>query len=183
MEIPYSPQNPKSIRLLFTRIARNYDLTNHIISLGLDVHWRKRFLRRLVGRLRIADICCGSGAMFPLLAKRIAAGLDFTRAMLGVARTRNASIPLVEGDAQNMPLADQIFDAAIIVYSIRNIPDTAKLLSEMHRILQPGGLLAILDFGVPEGRISHALYLFYFRKIMPWIGDLIARDKGSYHYF
>src|SRR5436309_12691548 len=112
----YSPQNPKSIRLLFTRIARNYDLTNHIISLGLDVVWRKKFLKLLSGQQRIADICCGSGAMFPLLQKRIAAGLDFTHAMLQVARNRNGSIPLVEGDAQNMPLAAGMFDAAIIVY-------------------------------------------------------------------
>src|SRR5438874_12418471 len=115
MEIPYSQQNPKSIRLLFTRIARNYDLTNHVISLGLDVHWRKKFLRSLEGRQRIADICCGSGAMFPLLGKRIATGLDFTHAMLQVSRTRDGSIPLVEGDAQNMPLVGGSFDAAIMV--------------------------------------------------------------------
>lgn len=183
MEIPYSQKDPSSIQLLFTRIARNYDLTNHVISLGLDVVWRKRFSKRFRERSRIADICCGSGAMFPVLGKRIHAGLDFTRAMLQVAAEKKSPTLLVEGDAQKMPFVSGSFDATIMVYSIRNIPDTKQLLSEFFRILQPGGLLGILDFGVPENKLGEALYLFYFRKIMPKIGDLVARDKGSYHYF
>ena len=183
MEIPYKQSDPKSIQLLFTRIAKSYDRTNHVISLGFDVLWRKRFARLFADSKRIADICCGSGAMLPLLGNRILAGLDFTHAMLRVAASRNGSARLAEGDAQRMPFESNTFDAAIMVYSIRNIPDTAKLLSEMFRILQPGGRLGILDFGVPESRIGRALYLFYFRRIMPVIGDLVAGDKGSYHYF
>jgi demethylmenaquinone methyltransferase/2-methoxy-6-polyprenyl-1,4-benzoquinol methylase len=183
VQIPYSPKDPGSIRLLFTRIARNYDLTNHVISLGLDVVWRKRFARRFLNRGRIADICCGSGAMFSALGGRIFAGLDFTRAMLEVAAEKKTGVRLVEGDAQKMPFAAGSFDAAIMIYSIRNIPDTTTLLSEFFRILQPGGRLGILDFGVPENKLGESLYLFYFRRIMPRIGDLVARDKGSYHYF
>lgn len=183
VQIPYSPKDPGSIQLLFTRIARNYDLTNHVISLGLDVVWRKRFAKHFRDRARIADICCGSGAMFPELKGRIFAGLDFTRAMLEVAAEKKSGVRLVEGDAQKMPFASGSFDAAIMIYSIRNIPDTTTLLSEFFRILQPGGRLGILDFGVPENKLGESLYLFYFRRIMPKIGDLVARDRGSYHYF
>jgi demethylmenaquinone methyltransferase/2-methoxy-6-polyprenyl-1,4-benzoquinol methylase len=183
VEIPYSPNDPSSIQLLFTRIARNYDTTNHVISLGFDVLWRKRFAQLFQNRRKIADICCGSGAMMPLLGDRILAGLDFTRAMLRVCTERNPKSRLVEGDAQNIPFANNVFDTAIIVYSIRNIPDTRKTLSELYRVLQPGGMLGILDFGVPKGKILESLYLLYFRKVMPFLGSWVARDKSSYHYF
>jgi demethylmenaquinone methyltransferase / 2-methoxy-6-polyprenyl-1,4-benzoquinol methylase len=183
VEIPYSPKDPGSIQLLFTRIARNYDATNHVISLGFDVLWRKRFARLFRDRTNIADVCCGSGAMIPVLGNKIRVGLDFTRAMLSVCAERNPKSRLVEGDAQNIPFATGSFDGAMIVYSIRNIPDTRKALTELHRILQPGGLLGILDFGVPRRKLLESVYLFYFRRIMPFIGSYVARDKSSYHYF
>jgi demethylmenaquinone methyltransferase / 2-methoxy-6-polyprenyl-1,4-benzoquinol methylase len=182
VDIPYKPEEPRTIRLLFTRIARNYDLTNHVISLGFDILWRKKFARLLKGRNKIADICCGSGAMFPLLGERILAGLDFTRAMLQIA-SRYPGARLVEGDAQKIPFEDQTFDATIIVYSIRNIPDLSSTLGELHRILRQSGMVGILDFGVPEGRFTKALYLLYFQKLMPFLGSFVARDKSSYHYF
>jgi demethylmenaquinone methyltransferase/2-methoxy-6-polyprenyl-1,4-benzoquinol methylase len=182
VEIPYKPDEPRTIRLLFTRIAKNYDLTNHVISLGFDVLWRRKFVRVLQGRQKIVDICCGSGAMFPLLGNRILAGLDFTRAMLQIA-AKYPNARLVEGDAQKIPLQSGTFDAAIIVYSIRNIPDLDSALRELNRILQSGGLLAILDFGVPEGRFMKQLYLLYFQKLMPFLGSFVARDRSSYHYF
>lgn len=183
MDIPYSPNQPASIRLLFTRIARRYDRTNHVISLGFDILWRRKFARLLRDRKRIADVCCGSGAMIPLLGSRIRAGLDFTRAMLQVAAERYPATRLVEGDAQKTPFRSACFDAAVIVYSIRNIPDVPAALSELYRVLEPGGLLAILDFGVPEGKILNWLYLLYFQKIMPFFGSWVAEDKASYHYF
>ena len=183
VEIPYKPDEPRTIKLLFTRIAKNYDLTNHVISLGFDVLWRRKFVRILRDRRKIADVCCGSGAMFPLLGTRILAGLDFTRAMLQIAAQKNPDARLVEGDAQKIPLQSETFDAAIIVYSIRNIPDLGSSLRELNRILQPGGLLAILDFGVPEGKWMKRLYLLYFQKLMPFLGSFVARDRSSYHYF
>ena len=183
VELPYKPDEPRTIQLLFTRIAKNYDLTNHLISLGFDLLWRRKFVRLLHGRTKIADICCGSGAMFPLLGKRILAGLDFTRAMLQIAAAKHPDARLVEADAQKIPLHGETFDAAIIVYSIRNIPDLDSSLRELYRILQPRGLLAILDFGVPEGRLMKQLYLLYFQKVMPFLGSFVARDRSSYHYF
>lgn len=183
VEIPYTPTDAGSIRLLFTRIAGNYDLTNHVISMGLDVVWRKRLARLLEGRERIADVCCGSGAMFPLMGNRLLAGLDFTRAMLEIAARRHPGTRLVEGDAQKIPFRSDTFDGAVIVYSIRNIPDLPAAFAELFRILRPGGLLAILDFGVPEGSFLKWLYLLYFQRIMPFIGSWVARDKSSYHYF
>jgi demethylmenaquinone methyltransferase/2-methoxy-6-polyprenyl-1,4-benzoquinol methylase len=182
MQIPYKPEDPKSIRLLFTRIASNYDLTNTVISLGFDSLWRKRFAKQLVGRNNIADVCCGSGAMFPILGDRITAGLDFTRAMLEIA-ARHPGARLVEGDAQKIPFASSSFDAAIIIYSIRNIPDVSAALKELYRVVRPNGLLGILDFGVPEGKLLKSIYLLYFNKIMPFIGSWVAKDKSSYHYF
>lgn len=182
-DIPYTPENPKTIQLLFTRIARNYDLTNHVISLGFDVLWRRRFARLFEDRKKIADVCCGSGAMVPLLKERILVGLDFTRAMLKVASHNHPTSRFTEGDAQTVPFLSSSFDAAIIVYSIRNIPDVPKALRELHRILEPGGVVGILDFGIPENKVMKALYLLYFQKLMPFVGSWVARDKSSYHYF
>jgi demethylmenaquinone methyltransferase / 2-methoxy-6-polyprenyl-1,4-benzoquinol methylase len=182
VQIPYTPDEPRSIQLLFTRIAKNYDLTNHVISFGLDIWWRKKFAKLLKDRERIADVCCGSGAMYPLLGNRILAGLDFTRAMLQIA-AQNLGARLVEGDAQKIPFVNESFDAAMIVYSIRNIPDVPGALKELHRVLASGGLLGILDFGVPEGKLSKRAYLLYFQKLMPFLGSFVARDKSSYHYF
>jgi len=182
-EIPYTPTDPESIRLLFTRIAHTYDRTNTVISLGLDAMWRKRFAKLFRDRSKIADICCGTGALFPLLGHKISAGLDFTHAMLRVAAVRDPRVRLVEGDAQQMPLRDASFDAAVIVYSIRNIPDLQKAMKELFRILEPGGMLGILDFGVPKGKFLEALYLAYFKYLMPFIGSCVAGDKPSYHYF
>jgi demethylmenaquinone methyltransferase/2-methoxy-6-polyprenyl-1,4-benzoquinol methylase len=183
VEIPYTPQDPRSIKLLFTRIARNYDLTNRVISMGLDAAWRKKFVKLFADKKRIADICCGTGALLPLLQKRIAAGLDFTHGMLQVAAERYPGARLVEGDAQKIPFASNTFDSAVIVYSIRNIPDVSACLKELYRVLEPGGLLGILDFGVPKGRLMNALYRLYFQKIMPFLGSWVAKDKASYHYF
>jgi demethylmenaquinone methyltransferase/2-methoxy-6-polyprenyl-1,4-benzoquinol methylase len=182
VEIPYKPEEPRTIRLLFTRIAKNYDLTNHVISLGFDVLWRKKFARLLRNRSKIADICCGSGAMIPLLENKILAGLDFTRAMLQIA-SRYPSARLVEADAQKIPFQTGSFDAAMIVYSVRNIPDLASALRELNRILEPNGLVGILDFGVPEGKWMKKLYLLYFQKLLPFLGSFVARDRSSYHYF
>lgn len=183
VEIPYSPRKPDTIRLLFTRIAGSYDRTNHVISLGLDVLWRKKFARHFEGRKRIADVCCGTGALQPILKSRILAGLDFTHAMLRVAAARYPESRLVEGDAQQIPFRDNSFDAAVIVYSVRNIPDIPRALHELHRVLQPGGLLGILDFGTPKGKFLEFLYRIYFQRIMPFVGSFVAGDRASYHYF
>jgi demethylmenaquinone methyltransferase/2-methoxy-6-polyprenyl-1,4-benzoquinol methylase len=183
VEIPYKPQDPTSIKLLFTRIAKNYDLTNHVISFGLDIVWRKKFARLFHDRKRVADICCGSGAFLPLMKGRIRAGLDFTHAMLLIAKEKNPGVRFVEGDAQKLPFEAASFDATVIVYSIRNIPDVTLCLRELHRILEPGGKLGILDFGVPEGKMMNAFYRFYFTKVLPFIGSFVARDPSSYHYF
>jgi len=183
LEIPYSPKDATSIQLLFTRIAKKYDRTNRIISFGLDSVWRKRFVRLFTDRQKIADVCCGSGALIPLLGTRILAGLDFTRAMLTIAAQKQPSTKLVEGDAQKIPFTSETFDAAVIVYSIRNIPDVPLALKELYRVLASGGLLGILDFGVPRNKILEALYLVYFKKVMPVLGSRVAGDPSSYHYF
>ena len=183
VEIPYTPKKPDTIRLLFTRIAGSYDLTNHVISLGLDILWRRRFSRKFSDRRRIADICCGTGALQPVLKDRILAGLDFTHAMLRVAAERHPGSRLAEGDAQHIPFATSSFDAAVIVYSIRNIPDIPQALRELHRILQPGGVLGILDFGTPKGKVLEFLYRIYFQRVMPFLGSFVAGDRASYHYF
>jgi demethylmenaquinone methyltransferase/2-methoxy-6-polyprenyl-1,4-benzoquinol methylase len=183
VEIPYTPREPDSIRLLFTRIAGSYDLTNHVISMGLDVLWRRRFAKKFGDRSRVADVCCGTGALAPILGSRVAAGLDFTHAMLRVAAKRYPASRLVEGDAQRIPFQDASFDGAAIIYSIRNIPDIPAAMRELHRVLQPGGLLGILDFGTPKGKILEWIYRIYFQRIMPFLGSFVAGDRASYHYF
>ena len=134
-------------------------------------------------RNRVVDVCCGTGALFPILGDRLSAGLDFTHAMLRRARERHPSARVAEGDAQKMPFHSSFFDAALIVYSIRNIPDVPAALSELHRVLVPSGLLGILDFGIPTGEFGKKLYLLYFQKLLPLLGSWVAKDPASYRYF
>jgi demethylmenaquinone methyltransferase/2-methoxy-6-polyprenyl-1,4-benzoquinol methylase len=184
------------IRRMFGAIAPSYDLLNHLLSLNIDKHWRRRTTRLVppAGDAPILDLCTGTGDL-ALAYDRAAKGrvpiigADFCHEMLVLAckktDTRQASdrVHYLEADAQRLPFPDSRFQITSVAFGLRNITDTDRGIAEMVRVTQPGGRVAILEFSQPRGRLFGRLYRFYFRHVLPRIGQLISQSKdNAYRY-
>ena len=180
---------------MFDAIAGRYDLLNHLLSGGIDRQWRKRAIRSLAltGRERVLDLCTGTAdlALAATHARPPAArvvGVDFSGAMLRIGldkirRERMAGrISLVRGDAMRIPAANGAIDAITIAFGIRNVENTAAACAEMHRVLKPGGRLAILEFAVPMTPVWATVYGWYMKNVLPRIGRAISRHDAAYAY-
>jgi demethylmenaquinone methyltransferase/2-methoxy-6-polyprenyl-1,4-benzoquinol methylase len=182
------------VRGMFGRVAHRYDLANHLLSFNIDRHWRSHTVHRVrnvLGRpgARIVDLCCGTGDL--LLALGHAApgevfGTDFCHPMLTAAREkiarRNARAGIFEGDALLLPLRDGSVDLLTVAFGFRNLANYEAGLAEMRRVLRPGGMAAILEFSQPPNRAFRALYNFYSRRILPWIGGALSGSRDAYTY-
>lgn len=182
---------------MFDRIAATYDFLNHFLSLGVDLWWRRQAVRalwRCAPETRtVLDVATGTGDLaFAALRHQPQAavvGLDLSQKMLRIAeqKRRARSIPerrygLIAGDALAMPFGDSAFDAVMIAYGIRNMPDTAQAFREFRRVLRPGGHVLILEFSLPPHPLFRKPYLFYFEKILPRLGGWVSRDGEAYRY-
>lgn len=179
---------------MFSGIAKRYDLLNHVLSLNIDKTWRRRVRTELQDILNdkdaiVLDVACGTGDLSIELnrdAKATVVGTDFCRPMLAVAAKKtlsgNAVIPFLEADAMSLSFADDTFDAVTIAFGLRNLPNFANGLREMHRILTPGGKLVILEFTRPRLPVFRQLYDLYFTTILPLIGGIVSGSRGAYEY-
>ena len=192
----------KKVRAMFTQIAPRYDLLNHLLSLQLDRLWRARtakLLRPILNRPNALalDLCCGTGDLGFALARAGNAsviGADFAHTMLVRAREKsnslsnssggNSSAPMsfFEADALNLPFADASFDLVTSAFGFRNLANYESGLREIHRVLKPGGAIAILEFTEPPEGLLGDLYRGYFNKILPRIGWLISGHQSAYTY-
>lgn len=184
------------IRRMFGNIAPSYDLLNHLLSLNTDRYWRWRTTQLVppLGEGPILDLCTGTGDL--ALAYLRAAkgrvpivGADFCHEMLVRAadktRRRRAAdrIRYLEADAQRLPFPDNLFQITCVAFGLRNVTDTDRGLSEMVRVTQPGGRVAILEFSRPRGAVFGRLYSFYFQRILPVVGQAVSRSRdNAYHY-
>jgi demethylmenaquinone methyltransferase / 2-methoxy-6-polyprenyl-1,4-benzoquinol methylase len=188
-------KSPDRIAGMFDAIAPRYDLLNHLLSAGIDTRWRRRAIAslQLRGTERVLDLCTGTGdlAIAAVRAQPGAArvvGVDFAAAMLHVAREKlirqrlEPHVTVVRGDATRIPAADRSVDAITIAFGIRNVEQVAVACAEMHRVLKPGGRLAILEFAVPTTPGVSALYLWYLRHLLPRIGRAVSRHNAAYGY-
>jgi demethylmenaquinone methyltransferase / 2-methoxy-6-polyprenyl-1,4-benzoquinol methylase len=180
---------------MFDAIAARYDFLNHLLSAGIDRRWRRRAIRSLglTGCERVLDLCTGTGDL-AIAARRATpgaarvVGVDFAGGMLRVGAEKlrrnglNGSIALVRGDATRTPVANATVDAVTIAFGIRNVDDVGAACDEIRRVLKPGGRFAILEFGVPTVPAVRAIYLWYFRRILPRIGRIVSRDRTAYGY-
>jgi demethylmenaquinone methyltransferase/2-methoxy-6-polyprenyl-1,4-benzoquinol methylase len=178
------------VRGMFAEIAPRYDLVNRMLSGGIDVWWRHVTVRRAPPPAAGAmlDVCTGTGDLALAYARaagpevRIVAS-DFCRPMLdhGVekARKSGAQVEWVEADAMALPFPDAAFDLVTVAFGLRNIADTARGLAEMARVLEPGGRLAILEFSLPTNRLVRGFYLWYFRRVLPFLGNAVARNRSD----
>lgn len=180
------------IRTMFGEIAPRYDFLNHLLSCNVDHYWRWRTTRLVPPRdgAPILDLCTGTGDL--ALAYHRAAnghvpivGADFCHEMLRLAEVKirqrrlEHRIRFLEADAQHLPFPDDHFQIACVAFGLRNVTDTDRGLAEMVRVTQPGGRVAILEFSRPRWWPFRALYGFYFRRILPKIGQIISGSRQS----
>ncbi len=182
---------------MFDSIAGDYDRLNHILSLDVDKSWRKKAVKEIVGGsgapLRILDMACGTGDFAMAIARdavpgsRIT-GADISEGMLAGGRKKVEAaglcdmISLEAGDCEHLDFPDGSFDRVSIAFGIRNFEHIDKGLSEMYRILRPGGKAVILELSVPGNPVLLAAYKLYFLHLLPVIGGLVSGDKDAYRY-
>ncbi len=177
----------KFIRRLFDSITPTYDLLNHILSLGIDIYWRKRIFRYIpdVRGMLSVDLCCGTGDL-SLLFHEHGSGivsLDFSLNMLKRGRLKG-SLPgyIVAADACALPFSDKRFNIASAAFGVRNIPDLDNFIKETGRVLKHGGNLVILELVRPGNRIIKKLYSLYLGRILPFMGGLVSGKRAAYKY-
>lgn len=182
------------VRRMFDGVAPRYDLLNHLLSFQADRYWRWRTVRKLTPVLvrpgvRAVDLCCGSGDLLIALQKRAAAplqGSDFSHQMLRAcqAKLRSRQLPatLFEGDAMRLPLAPASLDLVTVAFGFRNLVNYRDGLTEMLRVLKPGGAAAILEFSTPPNRLFAAFYRFYSTRVLPKIAGVISQVPEAYTY-
>lgn len=184
-------KNAEVISGMFDSIARKYDRMNHGLSLGIDRLWRRRFVRRLSRKLpekaAVLDLACGTGDLTKALSNKgyHVTGLDISSEMMAIAREKCRYLSpkpgFVLGSAEQIPFPDGSFDAVTIAFGLRNFDHRAQCLSEIRRVLRPGGRLAVLEFAVPRNRLWRALYLFYFKNSFRLMGHLVG-SGSAYGY-
>lgn len=183
----------KQVEKMFDTISTNYDGLNRVISFGIDVKWRKKVVQ-LVGNTNpdaVLDIATGTGDLAINLTKTGAnriVGLDLSEGMLAVGRKKigeknlSEQIEMVQGDSEALPFEDNSFDAITVAFGVRNFEDLEKGLSEIHRVLKPGGIFVVLETSVPTKFPFKQGYHFYTRYLLPVIGKLFSKDKVAYSY-
>lgn len=186
--------DPTAVRSMFSRIAGRYDVANHLLSGGVDFWWRRVLVRRVHDSAPrdVLDLATGSGDVAFALADGLPPGvrilgMDFCQPMLDEAvRKRAASarwqpIEFRQGDGMALPLGDAQFDAVTISFGLRNMADRHKSLSEMHRVLRPGGRLFVLEFSQPFAWFR-PVYYTYLKYVLPTIAAVVTGDRGAYEY-
>jgi len=189
-------KSDQRVQRMFGEIAPRYDLLNHLLSANIDRYWRWRTVRIAPprGASPILDVCTGTGDLAFAYGRKAGravpvVGADFCREMLEVGATkkgrydRENTVSFVEADTQQLPFADDQFQLVTVAFGLRNVADTDRGLVEMTRVCQPDGHVAILEFSMPRRQPLRAIYGWYFRHVLPRIGQWVARNRQeAYHY-
>ena len=193
---PYKDgSNKKSqIRLMFDRVAGRYDMMNRLMSMGVDIGWRKKLIRDM-GKAEpkyILDMATGTGDLAIMAARSIKGskvlGIDLSPNMIQIAHNKVAGkqlgshITLRTGDAENLDLDDDQFDAAMIAFGVRNFENLDKGLKELRRVLKPGAVIYILEFSRPTIFPVKQVFNLYFKLVVPAMGKMFSRDAEAYTY-
>lgn len=193
---PYKESNlgkKEQVTQMFDNISENYDGLNRVISMGIDVKWRKKVVALVAAQKpeTVLDIATGTGDLAILMTETSATkiiGLDLSVGMLEIGKKKIAEkglsgkIEMVVGDSENIPYPDNYFDAITVSFGIRNFETLEKGLAEIYRVLKPGGIFVILETSVPTKFPFKQGYGFYTKFILPLIGKLFSKDNSAYGY-
>lgn len=182
----------RRVQEMFGQIAPRYDLMNHVLSVGIDIRWRKKVvsLLRLDRNLPVLDCCTGTGDLALMLAEKAAGkfevvGSDFCSPMLRFANEKLAksqtptAVEFLQADSQALPFDDNTFQAVTVAFGLRNVQDTDLGIQEMIRVCSPGGQVCVLEFSKPTiPGFSHA-YQMYFKHVLPRVGQAFAKNNQS----
>ena len=178
---------------MFNNISGRYDFLNHFLSVGIDKRWRKKAIQELkeLKPDRILDIATGTGdfalASLKLKPKEVV-GVDISQGMLDVGKEKmkrkgvDHVVRMELGDSENLPFEDDYFDGITVGFGVRNFENLEQGLSEMLRVLRPGGKAVILEFSKPKQFPIKQLFGFYSKRMIPFFGRLISKDKRAYTY-
>ena len=184
----------EGVKKMFDNIAPDYDKLNHILSLNIDKRWRKKAVRELADEsrpMKVLDVACGTGDFTIEIAKKVAKdseviGVDISEGMIAVGKEKiaknNINAAMVVADCEALPYDEGTFDRISVGFGVRNFEHLELGLSEMYRVLTPGGKLIILELSVPSNRFIRWFYKLYFLKILPFIGGLVSGHRGAYEY-
>lgn len=184
----------KQVENMFDKIAFRYDFLNRFLSAGIDVGWRKKAIRQLVSSnpKNILDVATGTGdfaiTSYEILKPEKITGIDISEGMLQIGRKKiekaglQKKIELLNGDSEAILFDDNTFDAVTVAFGVRNFESLEKGLSEIRRVLKPGGKLIVLEFTKPSAPVIKQVYNFYMNTITPKIGKIIAKNNEAYQY-
>ncbi|MDQ6755644.1 MAG: bifunctional demethylmenaquinone methyltransferase/2-methoxy-6-polyprenyl-1,4-benzoquinol methylase UbiE [Bacteroidota bacterium] len=184
----------KQVEKMFDKIAFRYDFLNHFLSAGIDVGWRKKAIRQLrsIDPKIILDVATGTADMAILSNQLLNAekiiGIDISEGMLEIGKKKiedagmQQKIELLKGDSETILFNDNSFDAVTVAFGVRNFQDLELGLSEIKRVLKPGGKLIVLECTKPKKPIIKNFYNFYLNVIAPWIGSMISKNESAYQY-
>ncbi len=181
-------KQPRDVASMFDGVARRYDLTNAVLSMGQDRRWRRRTRQTLELRPGqwVLDLAAGTGVSTAELTGGgvRAVACDFSLGMLraGHARKDRHGLPFVAGDALHLPFADGSFDAATISFGLRNVADVGRALRELARVVRPGGRLVICEFSRPTFAPFRYVYLRYLMRALPWLARRVSSNPDAYVY-
>lgn len=179
---------------MFNNISKTYDFLNHFLSLGIDIIWRKKAINELKNDKpkQILDVATGTGDFafeaLKILKPEKITGVDISRGMLDIAdqkiinRRLSDKFEVALGDSENLPFANDTFDAVTVAYGVRNFENLEAGIADIFRVLKPGGKLVVLEFSKPRVFPVKQLYNFYFKYITPGIGKLFSKDARAYSY-
>jgi demethylmenaquinone methyltransferase/2-methoxy-6-polyprenyl-1,4-benzoquinol methylase len=182
------------VKRMFDTIAEGYDMQNSMLSLRIDVLWRRKLARLISADLpvTVVDVAVGTAEVAMEIArqrpKARLVGVDFTPAMLAVGKRKlvkrglSGRIHMLAGDARHLPLPDGCADYVTISFGIRNVEERDQALAEFHRIMKPGGTLYVMEFSLPDNPVLRFLYRLYFDHILPPFGNWLSRTDYAYSY-
>jgi demethylmenaquinone methyltransferase/2-methoxy-6-polyprenyl-1,4-benzoquinol methylase len=194
--LPYKDQSSgkkRQVAAMFDNISHRYDLLNHLLSMGIDIRWRRKAIR-LLKPLRpkeILDVATGTGDLaieaLATGAEKVT-GIDISEGMLEKGRRKlqklklDGKIELKAGDSEDLAFPDNKFDAVVVAFGVRNFENLERGLSEMLRVTRPGGMVVIIEFSKPSRFPLKQIFQFYFNRILPVVGRLISSDRSAYRY-
>lgn len=194
--VPYKEKETtkkEQVAEMFNNISHRYDFLNHFLSLGIDILWRKKAIKLLKADQpkQILDVATGTGDFaieaLALNPDRVV-GVDISSGMLDMGKEKmkrkkiDHIIEMQMGDSEKLLFEDNTFDATIVAFGVRNFENLKQGLSDMHRVVKPGGKTVIIEFSRPRTFPMKQLYNFYFKSILPVIGKLISKDQSAYTY-